>query len=660
MVRKITFDCDLLFEHHFHSLLRSYFLFLIIIIIIIITAISRTVPQPQRHQVLEDTLRFLSHEDVALHDYEVDNGMDRALCLQLGYLDMIISTSSPVSNGNSSNNQQVEKEQILICWCLTRIYQCSRERRLRSFREMGVSDLLPILVKILKRYAAASTTQPQLALDDNITYPVVLLLRIFAKLDTHTKSSLLRWKDGRLLDVLVSLLFFSQQPVTATEAFGFLKDISFRLLDNDKEFMYSKLSNFLKQSINHNVKDETTTGDVALKEKRLESLSAIYWNLATSSKISMDMGHSPDVLKSLGQLLKYPQSDRDDAVKIKKNAVSAFGNVVVALTARGSILTVTDTNCPAKSDDRNANLAILQQDWIRPTLFHLLRDESDQDVQRRTMRTIRCLTSCSWGKILLLRGDKAVTSCSAAAVNELNSYFILVLAKDSIFDVSTRIQVCETIGSLSQDPAVMKVIGQNFEQTLVQTIEQAYSTPHLGGQQQASLVASACKALHLVWERGTWGQERPVPPSDSFFSSLLSCSKIDPEITHPPVAKLLLKLGFKICRSNAAELLAGAPAGHPDDSEIESLGCDSSNNILSKPLFDTLSELLQPVGPCFDESRQDTLELLQLFLQNDANKRILAEHEGLLTALVGFALMTSQDDKKKRAKRLILLLVPEL
>ena len=618
-----------------------------------------------------------------MHDYEVDNGMDRALCLQLGYLDMIISTSSPVSKTHNHHQQQqqqqqqqIETEQILICWCLTRIYQCSRERRLRSFREMGVSDLLPILVKILKRYTAATTTTTQLNRDFKITYPVLLLLRIFAKLDTYTKASLLRWKDGRLLDVVVGLLrpqehhhfirtdhdqtIYSQQPVAATEAFGFLKDISFRLQDNDKEFMYSKLSNFLIQSISHIIKDESITSTVNLKERRLESLSAVYWNLATSSKISTYVGHSPAALKSLGQLLQYPQSDRDDLVKIKKNAVSAFGNVVVALTARGPILAVTDTNCPAKSEGTNANLAILQQGWIRPTLFQLLRGESDQDIQRRTMRTIRCLTSCSWGRALLLRGDNALNSCSTAATNELNSYFTLVLAKDGIFDVSTRIQVCETIGSLSQDPAVMAVIGQNFEQTLVRTIEQSESTTHLGGQQQATLVASACKALRLVWERGTWGQKRPVPPSDSFFTSLLSCSKMDPEITHPPVAKLLLKLGLKFCRSNTAELPAGAHTGRPDDIEIERLGSDSSKNILSKPLFDTLSELLQPVGPCFDESRQDTLELLQLFLQNDTNKRFLAEHEGILTALVGFALMTSQDDKKKRAKSMILLLVPEL
>ena len=77
------------------------------------------------------------------------------------------------------------------------------------------------------------------------------------------------------------------------------------------------------------------------------------------------------------------------------------------------------------------------------------------------------------------------------------------------------------------------------------------------------------------------------------------------------------------------------------------------------PLF-LSSELLQPVGPCFDESRQDTLELLQLFLHHDDNKRLLAAHEGLLTALVEFALTTSQDDKKRKAKHMILQLVPEL
>ena len=550
---------------------------------------------------------------------------------------------------------------------------------------MGQADLVPILVKILKRYTATTTTALSLfpthrpsdrttqqpSVNFNIVLPVLQLFRIFAKLDAHAKSSLLRWKDGRLLDVLMDLLqpkcnqeassssssehcIYTQQHSVVVEAFGVLKDMSFRLQDSDKEYMYTRLSNFFLQSIN---RPNLITTDSSLREKRLETLSAMYWNFATSPKLSLQMGHAPAVLKSLGYLLQYSGTGDDESVNIKRNALSAFGNVVASLTARGPILAVTaDGNSQSKGDTSPALQQ--QQEWIRPMLFQLLIGESDKDIQRRTMRTIRCLASCSWGRKLLVGGEN--TASMPTTAKELDSYLTKVLKNDSVYDIPTRIQTCETIGSLTQDPDIMALIGPNLERTLVQTIEYMHSSQHLGGQ--AGLVAAACRALCLSWEHGSSAGRGSHTPSDSFFACLLSCSKMEPETTHPPVAKLLLKLALKVNKTNdtdmpqhSNELSEGSQGAKQNH-----LGLSSTSSILSTALLDTISELLQPVGPPFDESRHDALELLQLFLQNDANKRVLAENEGLLTALVGFALVTVQDDKKKSAKRMILQLVPEL
>jgi len=381
-------------------------------------------------------------------------------------------------------------------------------------------------------------------------------------------------------------------------------------------------------------KDSKST-DLSFKETIMEAIAAVYWNLATSSKLSLVMGRDPRIMTSLGNMLRYRSTTCSDEehVKIKRNALSALGNIMAALTVPLPIHVNEDTH------ELHQYQELSSQEWICQTLILLLTKESDKDIQRRAMRTIRCMSSCSWGQNLLLGGMDASAITSQA--KELEACLTMMLRRDSVCDVPTRIHASKTIGSLTEHETFLSWIGLPLESCLVQMVECMGDEKHYKNQE--SLVAAACRALILCRERGQWNRELDLP-SESFFGSLLACSKLEPETTHPPIAKLLLQI------AKDAERVSGD----------KKQGRQKPSNILSNPLLDTLTELLQPVGPSFDESRSYVLEMLQLFLVNEANKRILVENEGLLTALVGFALVTIQDDKKKSAKQIIMQLVPEL
>jgi hypothetical protein len=84
------------------------------------------------------------------------------------------------------------------------------------------------------------------------------------------------------------------------------------------------------------------------------------------------------------------------------------------------------------------------------------------------------------------------------------------------------------------------------------------------------------------------------------------------------------------------------------------------NLLLSSHVLDTITELLLPFGPQYSQSRHDALDIIHVLLQGDGNKGLLAENDGLLSAVVVFALNSTQVDQKSRAKQVILELVPEI
>jgi hypothetical protein len=87
-------------------------------------------------------------------------------------------------------------------------------------------------------------------------------------------------------------------------------------------------------------------------------------------------------------------------------------------------------------------------------------------------------------------------------------------------------------------------------------------------------------------------------------------------------------------------------------------------------LADLAALLLSAVGPAFETSRENGVTIVEHLIagsntdgdsSSNVHWKTLADNERLLSALVGFCLMSHTEGlRKDRAKRLILRLVPEL
>ena len=73
-----------------------------------------------------------------------------------------------------------------------------------------------------------------------------------------------------------------------------------------------------------------------------------------------------------------------------------------------------------------------------------------------------------------------------------------------------------------------------------------------------------------------------------------------------------------------------------------------------------LTALISDSGPNSDETRNIALEVILILVQDDLNRKPLAENEGLLSGLVNLCLLQPDPKTKYLAKQVILDLVPEL
>ena len=126
----------------------------------------RAVTPQERTRALQSCLEIFTHDEQEKHDRELYAGADTALCIRMGYA--VVGTSFPnpvphtmkqpmkvmVSSNIQSKNKDVknlsshstQKEIVLICKCLIQVYKCSIELRLQSFRHIGATELVPLLV----------------------------------------------------------------------------------------------------------------------------------------------------------------------------------------------------------------------------------------------------------------------------------------------------------------------------------------------------------------------------------------------------------------------------------------------------------------------------------------------------------------------------------
>jgi hypothetical protein len=364
--------------------------------------------------------------------------------------------------------------------------------------------------------------------------------------------------------------------------------------------------------------------------KLAEIVTAILWNLVLDPEICVDLlqynGETSLVIPDALRRILSTTTDTNEtttqqpSTKAKRNAISALGNLV-ATPQNQTLLFQKDTQAKFK---------------IVPTLIQLVEEDPDSIIRRRAMRTLRCLASVT--TVASKDGnDQLTSSCMDVLLeSDIANFLVNTIARDGGSqddenDRDTQIQACQTVGSLLE--AFRDTDWPRLEISLLQRIETTTD---------AKLTLGACKCLVLCVTKSPWKRGRSCF-SDMFWKRIdtvvAGCNE-----THGCIAKLLLELAREEQKESSSP--TAASSGTPS-----ALACVTVVN--------TLTSLLTESGPDFEESRDDALEVVLVLKENENNKRPLAEHEGLLTALVNLCILQS-GPKKDLAKQAILDLVPEL
>jgi hypothetical protein len=245
-------------------------------------ALNYAITRPQRRQALQTALRMvMSHRDPKLHNYEIECGMDTALLLKLGYIQQ--------QQQQHQQQQQDEQEVDMILTTLHCVYSgCTRDRLMHTFREIGVTEWVPLLSSLLTDPSTSGT----------LALKVILVLRLFCKLDT-CKACLI--SGAVLVETMVKLLPNSGALVQK-EILGCIKDLSFQCRDRPALFHTPMLI-------------------PALVRLQGDHVAAIWWNFACVVELAHMMVQSQSILENMEGLLT------SDSCKTRRSTLSALGNL---------------------------------------------------------------------------------------------------------------------------------------------------------------------------------------------------------------------------------------------------------------------------------------------------------------------------------------------
>lgn len=569
-----------------------------------ITALNHAISPEERKYALDLALKTFSHDNASLHDYEMSLGADKSLCLKLGYVAM--------------KTPELSEEIVLITRCLKTIYDCSLEYRKRSFRSIGASELFPILVQVW------TNCQPEVNdLDSdqnkvNLLRQILQIFRIYAKIDV-AKPFLVHFDNGRWLGGIMQFAklclddasFSAISPHIIHEMIGLIKDLTFRSTKTDKEFLVFGLEGGSFRDVIRSFCQGRTISNPKLSEL----FTAIIWNLVLEKSICRKLlcqegtENFTTVEYLLRELSESPQDGQSTmTAKIKRNAISAIGNILSDPQNEALLLHNKDTN---NSID------------ILPALVSLVEQDRDSVVRRRAMRTIRCLASSidPQTKTIIREEEDFVPFLVDTIAENIN--------QDDDNDRDTQIQALQTVNVLTD--AFQDSDWPRLETAILSRIETTTDS---------KLIIGACQCLQECLVKSPW-RRGPSCFSEMFWKRLettaLSCGD-----SHASISTLLLEMAKLEKIDNVTTTV----------SEPSSLTCTS--------VVKTLATLLSDPGPDQEISRSNALDVVLLLVKNEVNKRPLAESEDLLSGLVNLCLLQPEPEKKKLAKQLILDLVPEL
>ena len=574
---------------------------------------NHSIKPQERWIVLQRALHLFSHDDVELHDAEINLGTDKALCLKLGYV--VVTAQSPY----------VSKEAALICRCFNEVYKCSSANQLRSFRNIGATELLPLLIQLSKNDMQNGNGGEIRSRESGIELASVFrVLRVFAKL-APAKSFLINYSNGDLVGGLLrAVLAWINNPNSSTlsptetlwEIMGLVKDLTFRsrtddknqLLQSDGEIFFKILSHCLNQlSVLHPRFQEWCTAitwnmvlDPPICHKLLTkniSDKQQFGNIITESLLAVMIQHSAHGKNSSLSL------------KIKRNATSALGNIL--------------------SDSRNH--AILFQHHSETKLSKLIpqlacsaQQDLDPVIRRRAMRTIRCISSST-----IIEAQNMIQK------ENLSPFLIDIISRkrtnEDENDQDVLKQACQTVvaikGWMKADDCAQ------LQGALVELIQNTTST---------AVIPSAALCLSVC----------------------LKESQLAPDISRIPIKfwNNLERLVSTSSNTHAAiaEFLATIVATEEKPKTVERQDQQHPSILTKTPVINALTTILMESKSTEEKASDQALYVIRTLATNEINKRPLAENDRLLSGLVNLCLLQPESNMKDLAKRIILELVPEI
>jgi hypothetical protein len=495
---------------------------------------------------------------------------------------------------------------------------------LESFRNIGATELLPMLIQIsvrVTRNKAKPYITSQRQERDGMIH-IIQIFRLFAKL-VPAKSILINGMKIELLGLWIrQILVWKQDPRAPSvflfeeeliEILGLVKDLTFRSQVHDKETLL-QLDRGIMQHLLISCLDMTDS----MKSKIQEWITAVLWNFVIDPTTRQqllfpcrDQTFLKPIIKGLLQILMHHSVSETSSVlstNIKRNAVSAIGNIV------------SDPRCCKMYTNDNSDELSLY-----PTLMKLVTNDNDSIVRRRAMRTIRCL-------VWIWCGD---TTCSVQHPTVPADFLIEIIARDIAVDddndLDMQIQAYQTIIALGD--SISDDDWSRLEYALVRRVEMTT---------YPKLIATASRCLLECIKRSAW-KWNSYSFSELFWQRLQMTASTSVS-THGDISYFFIELAKAEERArNRGDISASIPSV---------LTCT--------PVINSLTSLLSDTELCQDQSRENALNVVLTLLASEGNKKPLAENEGLLSGLVNLCLIQPNGKHKESIKGVILDLVPEI
>jgi hypothetical protein len=399
--------------------------------------------------------------------------------------------------------------------------------------------------------------------------------------DENIKSLLIQ---AGLVDAL-SIPFESGVKVDSNlwpQCLGLMKDLIFRATPYEKQALYERWMAHVISTLPMDTCAEAAT--------------ACLWNWAVDENLALRMASNSLLWSTL--TCCHPKFLCHGA---QRNTLSCAGSIL-------SVFTSNLGENPFFSDSHAT--------WIIDLAAQTIREAEENDMRRRGVRTIRCLSMCPWGRELLKDYD----------IEHRGLMKLLVrVFSDNQEEDDTRVQVSLALNNLLPHLHEMWAqVGPQLEILIVKTI--------LDDRTNAKVVKNSLHLLVTCFEFSPW-KRGPGCLSDAFFTRLgvllkENSSDID---YHESIVALMYQITIKTNQ-------------------------DTGVVVFENPkMVDVMALLLSD----FPDTTSKAVDCIQKAVQASASKKHFVEHDLLLTNLVNVCIISS-GERKVKAKSLLVSLVADL